>query len=465
MHCENLAGEVMSYLGAGAGARAAAGSGIAWAGEVRRAHREGRALMCVCKVWRSAAAGTPAFFGRLLVAVHGARERLPFVAGLHGRATTWATLDGARPAREEDAKSPGEADDARRHAALSYDMAGGARQPVLDAYGAACVWTALGGLPKLERLELTRTTFGARGPSPARCLPERLPRLRSLCLYRCAGLTADALAEVLAACPRLDTLELHHACPWRKIRDGLADAEAAAAGRDAPVARVLAAADYGIAAPVPAVEDDDEDDSLAAWIAGASMAAPGLRTLRVGDGLDSSALEWVATLDGLTCLNVMHTYAVDDLPRALGRALHGPRLLALSVHVDGVHQNADAVAAAVATSLCAATLRVLAISDHVAPPSRARTHAPVDTLTDVGLCAIARSCVALARLLVDDAGAITVKGAVALLEHAPALTQLGLRRCFAARFSGAKVLYDVAAHSGVSLHWEPRADATKPSHV
>ena len=73
-----------------------------------------------------------------------------------------------------------------------------------------------------------------------------------------------------------------------------------------------------------------------------------------------------------------------------------------------------------------------------------------------GLCALAAGCAKLSRLVVDDAGAITVKGAVALLEHLE-LSQLGLRRCFSAKFGGAKLLYDLADHRGVDLLWEPKA--------
>ena len=77
-----------------------------------------------------------------------------------------------------------------------------------------------------------------------------------------------------------------------------------------------------------------------------------------------------------------HSILID---LSLATALNGPRLLALSIHVDGRHQSADVVAAVVANSASAQSLRVLYISDHVLPASAAANDAPADTLTDVGL--------------------------------------------------------------------------------
>ena len=88
-----------------------------------------------------------------------------------------------------------------------------------------------------------------------------------------------------------------------------------------------------------------------------------LSTLRLGDGVDDAALKAVPQFANLRCLNVMRTYAVSDLLRLLPRILQIP-LVALSLHVDGPSQNADAVARVLASTPAAATLKVLALSDH-----------------------------------------------------------------------------------------------------
>ena len=423
---DSLCREVHGWLAAPA-SDDAAGSGPAWAAATRAGHRTGRTLMAVCGTWRRSVVASPSFFGRLLAP---ARARLPAVCESHGAATTWLTVDGAVKAEAADANP------------LSVDMAGGAVEDPLAPEDAAALWAALPLLPKLERLEVTRTHFGPGTPTPCAALAAPL-NLRTLCLYRVAGLTADVLSELVAACPLLETLEMHHACPWRKLHARAL--EQRGGGPEDPgavVARVLDA--------------DDGDDSLAAWVAGASMATSSVRTLRLGDGVDDSALRWVANFEGsaLACLNVMHSYACDDLPASLRAALDGPRLLALSIHVDGRSQSADAVANVIAASASAASLRILYLADHVSRVGGAE--APTDTLTDAGLCALAAGCAKLSRLVVDDAGAITVQGAVALLEHLE-LSQLGLRRCFSAKFGGAKLLYDLADHRGVDLLWEPKA--------
>ena len=152
----------------------------------------------------------------------------------------------------------------------------------------------------------------------------------------------------------------------------------------------------------------------------------------------------------------MHTYACKELAASLGSALSVP-LLALSLHVDGRAQSCDDVAAAVAASRAGRSLCVLALADHAQEPG-----APLDTLTDVGLASIGLNCPSLTRLLVDDAGAITVRGVAAFLDaSAPNLEQLALRRCFGATFRGADALRELAERRGVQLLWEPRAPAAK----
>ena len=147
----------------------------------------------------------------------------------------------------------------------------------------------------------------------------------------------------------------------------------------------------------------------------------------------------------------MRTYAVSDLLRLLPRILQIP-LVALSLHVDGPSQNADAVARVLASTSAASTLKVLALSDH------AQTER--STFTDRGLEACA-SFPQLGRLLIDDAGALTVRGVAQFLRAAPALRQLGLRNCFGENFRGAPELREAAAAVGVALLWEPRAARPK----
>ena len=216
-------------------------------------------------------------------------------------------------------------------------------------------------------------------------------------LYKVAGLGADVLSELIACCPCLEALT-HHANPGMDLyrrETALRDPKKALAGLSTW---------------------QDTDDSVAAWLLGAAQTAPRcLSTLRLGDGVDDAALKAVPHFTHLRCLNVMRTYAVSDLLRLLPRVLQAP-LVALSLHVDGPSQNADSVARVLAATPAAASLKVLALSDH------AQTER--STFTDRGL----EACAAfpqLGRLLIDDAGALTVRGVAQFLRGAPALRQLG----------------------------------------
>lgn len=446
---ESTVALIHSWLGLDVASRTAPGAGHRqWSQRVLRSHRDGRCLMAVCTAWKRSVASNPAFFGRLLARVG---DDLPRVAHLHGRCTKWLTVDGHQRGRyAED-----EALVTRR--SLSYVMAGGAaaNRQKLSQNSTAALWRSLSLMPNLETLEISRATFSPDGPSPARFLGSSLD-LKTLCLYSVAGLTADVVTDLVSLCPRLETLEVHHACPWRKYRSS--------SGR------------------VSRRDDEDDDDSVGAWIAGAAMTAPPkLRTLRLGDGVDDSALGWVSQLPELCCLNVMHTYACDTLPNSLRLALDSCSLLALSIHVDGRDQSCDEIAQVVAHSRCAPTLKVLAIADHVPTSSQAaivttttttntanqpaprRQNSPVEppsinTLTDAGLAAIGLNCVNLSRLMFDDAATITVRGALALIFRLPRLEQLALRRCFSTNFNGGAKLYDIAKSRSVNVIWEPRED-------
>jgi len=647
---EAVVSEIHSWLGGKPSQLRAPAGGKAWSFAVRRAHRDGRRLMSVCRRWRDYVGGNRAFFGRLLVPIS---QRLPRVAQLHGTATKWMTVDGGRiekarkersfrnpersggflevaslrsrsrspddldqkgegfgPRRrttrrdggeeekdvvyffDDDDDDPGRSDDERSSSSssssssdvddldlsrsrratsrlsvgslVSFEDANNADDPSsldssrIPTEATVALWAALGLLPNLECLEMTRCKFAPnRSASPANVLSSAHLGLRSLCLYRCAGLTADVLADLVALCPNLETLELHHACPWKRQADairasgGLDDDEEEDDG-DGSFASSSSSVHHhhqsggdgnfssaesrrrrrggesfssrrgqGQGHPQPrsrrqrrcserrrhqqqqqqrevrrrrgAARDEaryaTEDDSVAAWLAGIAMGSSRVRNLRLGDGVDDDALEWIAQLAGtaLCGLNLMHTYALDNMAHSLETALSGPRLLALSIHVDGKHQSCDDAARAIAASASCLSLRVLALGDHVpvatqadfgrAGDNRGDTNnrlSPAaaaavpggglvrryDTLTDAGLAALAR-CRVLSRLMLDDAGAITVQGAAALVQTLATLEQLVLRRCFAgsqASFTDALALRDLAAHRGVAVCLEPRDD-------
>ena len=400
---EPLLVEIFAFIGADDVSRTAAGAGGAWASRLREAHRQGCRCMAVCRAWRSAATQASAFFGRLLVPLHLCAP--DSICREHGPRTKWATLDGAVSIKNK------------------------VETPTIDA---AALWRSLRSLPFLERLELTRVTFTPTSHSPLSILD--FTRVKELCLYKVAGLGADVLSELIACCPCLEALETHHANPWMDLyrrETALRDPRKALAGLSTW---------------------QDTDDSVAAWLLGAAQTAPRcLSTLRLGDGVDDAALKAVPHFTHLRCLNVMRTYAVSDLLRLLPRMLQAP-LVALSLHVDGPAQNADAVARVLASTPAAASLKVLALSDH------AQTER--STFTDRGLEACA-SFPQLGRLLVDDAGALTVRGVAQFLREAPALRQLGLRNCFGENFRGAPELREAAAAAGVALLWEPRAARPK----
>ena len=228
--------------------------------------------------------------------------------------------------------------------------------PTIDG----CFWRSLRSLPFLERLELTRVAFTPTGRFTVNI---DFTRVKELCLYKVAGLGADVLSELIACCPCLEALELHHANPWMDLY------RRETALRD-PKKALMGLSTW-----------QDTDDSVAAWLLGAAQTAPRcLTTLRLGDGVDDAALKAVPQFANLRCLNVMRTYAVSDLLRLLPRMLQAP-LVALSLHVDGPSQNADAVARVLSTTPAAATLQVLALSDH------AQTER--STFTDRGLEACA----------------------------------------------------------------------------
>lgn len=451
---ESTVALIHSWLGLDAASRSAPGAGRRqWSQRVLRTHRDGRCLMAVCTAWRRSVASNPAFFGRLLARV---AEDLPRVASIHGQCTTWLTVDGHHGGGTTTRYADDEVPAARR--TLSYIMAGGqaADRQKLSQNSTAALWRSLSLVPNLETLEISRATFSHDGPSPARFLGSSLD-LKTLCLYSVAGLTADVVTDLVSLCPNLETLEVHHACPWRKYRSP-------SSGRTSRRS-----------------DDDEDDDSVGAWIAGAAMTAPPkLRTLRLGDGVDDSALGWVSQLPDLCCLNVMHTYACDTLPASLAAPLDSCSLLALSIHVDGRDQSCDEIAQVVAQSRCASTLKVLAIADHVPTSSQAAmgttasatTHQQatrrqqnnaveppsINTLTDAGLAAIGLNCVNLSRLMFDDAATITVRGALALIFRLTRLEQLALRRCFSTNFNGGAQLYDIAKSRCVNVIWEPRED-------
>jgi len=90
---EAVVSEIHSWLGGKPSQLRAPAGGKAWSFAVRRAHRDGRRLMSVCRRWRDYVGGNRAFFGRLLVPIS---QRLPRVAQLHGTATKWMTVDGGR---------------------------------------------------------------------------------------------------------------------------------------------------------------------------------------------------------------------------------------------------------------------------------------------------------------------------------------------------------------------------------
>lgn len=484
---ESIVSEVHSWLGLDSESRSAPGAGRQWSRAVRQSHRDGATLMAVCRVWRRSVAANPAFFGRLLAPL---AEDLATVARLFGPATTWLTVDGNLDPPRTRSRSPpslrcrsfSDEDDTpgwrRPSPRLSYDMAGGtdARRPALPQAAVTALWHALARMPALDCLEIARSTFdAATAPSPARTLGPSVSfcRLKSLCLYRCAGITADLVSDVCSLCPRLEILELHHACPWRRYRE---------AARH-HLSNQRATTHHGLEDLISYSDSDDnadeedasKDDSLAAWIAGAAMGAPHLKTLRLGNGVDDAALAWISQFGpggGLCCLNVMHTYACDHLPDSLTAALNScARLLALSLHVDGRDQSADDVADAISRSSCARSLKVLALADHVPSASQAllasstgsprpRTQSqlpPINTLTDSGLGALA-NCTNLARIMLDDAGIITVCGAVALIDRLLKLEQLVLRRCFALDFKGGAAFYEAAHARRVKVLWEPRED-------
>lgn len=487
---ESIVSEVHSWLGLDSDSSSSPGAGRQWARAMRKSHRDGATLMAVCRVWRRSVAANPAFFGRLLAPL---AEDLATVARLFGPATTWLTVDGelycgkrssSRSPHSSRCRSFSDEDDTpgwrRPSPQLSYDMAGGtdARRPALPPAAVAALWRALARMPALDCLEIARSTFdAATAPSPARTLGPSVSfyRLRSLCLYRCAGVTADLVSDICSLCPHLEILELHHACPWRRYREA---ARHHPSNQRAPTHNSLENLTSCTLSDSDDNADEDDaskDDSLAAWIAGAAMGAPNLKTLRLGNGVDDAALAWISQFGpggGLCCLNVMHTYACDHLPDSLATALNsGARLLALSLHVDGRDQSADDVADAISRSSCARSLKVLALADHVPSASQAslasstgsprpRTQSqlpPINTLTDSGLCALAK-CPNLARIMLDDAGLITVCGAVTLIDRLLKLEQLVLRRCFALDFKGGALFYEAAHARGVKVLWEPRED-------
>uniref|UniRef100_A0A7S3K1L1 Uncharacterized protein n=1 Tax=Aureoumbra lagunensis TaxID=44058 RepID=A0A7S3K1L1_9STRA len=500
------------------------GASTIWARRMQETHRIGRCLMTINKLWKASISIDPIFFGRLLVPI---TLRLPHIAVLHGIKTSWLTIDGSRidtnelnelasifvsrentfhkdevtsrcsrsrsPPKERGSiylknnfKYGGLDDDDEEDDDYSFffdendyqQQSDGEKQFVppsrtitdhsenslfninqsiqIPTAATVSLWAALGYLPQLECLELTKCAFlPLRTASPSHVLSEPLLLLRSLCLYKCYGITADVLGDLVALCPNLDTLELHHARPWHKTHRRLHE-------------------EFRFTQQM----NDHEDDSVAAWIAGVAMAAPNLRTLRLGDGVDDAALEWTAQFTKLQCLNLMHTYALEHLPRSLALVLNtagGPfqrqHLVALSIHIDGRDQSCDNVAQIIANSLAALSLRVLSLADHVPKASQTEffdqpdtnnffqtESIRADTLTDTGLLALGRGCRVLSRFMLDDARAITARGATRFLSTVNHLDQLILRRCFGPRFDGAQQLYDLAAQKRVQIFWEPCDD-------
>ena len=534
---EALVSEIHSWLGCLESEVRAPAGGKAWSLALRRAHRDGRRLMQVCRSWRQAAGSNKAFFGRLLVPIC---RGLPKIANIHGAATTWLTVDGGRidqppkrrPRGDDDSmrsrsRSPtrlekekkqsllllesshrlperqrSTTDDDRQRDLMSFEDDDSSLDYSLRHHhkrhscripteATVALWAAVGRLPNVACLELTRCRFAPnRSASPANVMSGPHLNLRTLCLYRCAGLTADVLADLVGLCPNIETLELHHACPWRKqhaqATGGLDDDE-----DDDDDDNTIASSSSMSSVETTAnntnnnrrrtnergsllrrrEEQDrpDDDDSVAAWIAGVAMGSSRIRTIRLGDGVDDDALQWIGQLTGtaLCSLNLMHTYALDHMVAGLRSALSGPRLLALSLHVDGKDQSCDDAVFAIAESASSLSLRVLALGDHVPVVTQAKlgratnSLAPPrrhDSLTDRGLKAISR-CRVLSRLMIDDAGAITVPGAATLLQTTRTLQEVVLRHCFAnthAVYLDALDLRDQAKRRHVNLFLEPR---------
>ena len=142
-------------------------------------------------------------------------------------------------------------------------------------------------------------------------------------------------------------------------------------------------------------------------VAGAAQTATRcLSTLRLGDGVDDAAFKAVPQFANLRCLNVMRTYAVSDL-RVYCRACYRHRRRGLiTARRPGPSQNADAVARVLATTPAAASLKVLALSDHAQTEPQ---HLHRSRFGSVRRFPAARP------LLVDDAGALTVRGVAQFL--------------------------------------------------
>ena len=353
------------------------------------------------RAWRSAATQASAFFGRLLVPLHlCAADR---ICREHGPRTKWATLDGAVSIKNK------------------------VETPTIDA---AALWRSLRSLPFL----------GA-----ARAHARRVHADKSFTIN--IGFHARQGALFVQGCGS------RRRRPVGTYRMLPLFGSAGNAPRE-PVDGFIPEGD-GAAGPAESLQDYLRGRTpTTRWRPGCS-ARPrprrGACSTRLGDGVDDAALKAVPQFANLRCLNVMRTYAVSDLAASPAAHLQAP-LVALSLHVDGPAQNADAVARVLASTPAAASLKVLALSDH------AQTER--STFTDRGL----EACAAfpqLGRLLIDDAGALTVRGVAQFLREAPSLRQLGLRNCSASNLRGAPELREAAAAAGVALLWEPRAARPK----
>ena len=221
------------------------------------------------------------------------------------------------------------------------------------------------------------------------------PHLLRLNLNALHGVSAGALRRVVAACPRLEMLQLY----WHpKLPDGVLEVAAAAAGprlREVNVSGCVALTDVGLAALLdaaprlaklnvtrcprltdatldrvaknlgPSLEElvCYADSGLARYDALGGGACPNLRVLDCtgSRGLTGAAVRAVAETAGprLASLNLSWCVAVDD-EGVLGLADHCPNLELLSLH--GSTHVSDAAVDALAASPAGASLAALDVN-------------------------------------------------------------------------------------------------------
>ncbi|KAH8087699.1 hypothetical protein JL720_7019 [Aureococcus anophagefferens] len=189
------------------------------------------------------------------------------------------------------------------------------------------------------------------------------PHLLRLNLNALHGVSAGALRRVVAACPRLEVLQLY----WHpKLPDGVLEVAAASAGprlREVNVSGCVALTDVGLAAlldAAPRLAKLNVTRGLARYDALGGGACPNLRVLDCtgSRGLTGAAVRAVAETAGprLASLNLSWCVAVDD-EGVLGLADHCPNLELLSLH--GSTHVSDAAVDALAASPAGASLAAL----------------------------------------------------------------------------------------------------------